>query len=237
MPARFFRKKRNFRRNYRKRGGKVAYRQKIPRVPFNMRPKIIRFKRDIEETLALSGSVAPDGWNLDGTNRVYKSLGWSLGSLPDSVDFSALFRQYRIKGARMRMYFSNTVSGTEDGSLHANSQILVRMAPNQRGTNDLLGNSYWQQIEAKKYKLAINGGKPLDIYFPLKQAMEVTTSTGTGNVLKRPGFVTTQQGNVVHYGLNMAMERVDGAGFTSGFGNTQKVKIITTLYLECRGVS
>lgn len=235
MPYRYRRPRMNKKKKFFKK--KMAYRQKLAKVPRSMRPVVMRFKRDIEETLALSGSVAPDGWNLDGTNRIYKTLGWSLGSLPDNVDFGALFRQYRIKGARVKLYFSNTVSGTEDSSSHANSQILVRMAPNQRGTADLLGNSYWQQIQAKKYRTAINGGRPLDIYMPLKQPVEVTTSSGTGNALKYPGWITTQQGNVVHYGLNMAIERVDGQGFTNGFQNTQYCKVITTLYFECRGVS
>lgn len=135
------------------------------------------------------------------------------------------------------MYFSNTISGTEDSSLHANSQLLVRMAPNQRGSNDLLGNSYWQQIQAKKYKLAINGGRPLDVYMPLKQPNTLQSSTGTAPALISPKFIASNIGNVVHYGLNLSIERVDGQGFTSGFGNTQKVKLITTIYLQTRGVS
>lgn len=212
-------------------------RQVMKHVPRSLTPKTFQFKRDIEQTLSLSGSAAPEGWSLDGTNRVYTTLGWSLSSIPENVDFVSLFRQYRLKGARVRMYFSNTMSGTEDSSLHANSQLLVRMAPNQRGSSDLLGNSYWQQIQAKKYRLAINGGKPLDIYMPLKQPNTLQSSTGTAPALVSPKFISSQIGNIVHYGLNLSIERVDGAGFTNGFGNTQKVKLITTIYLQTRGVS
>lgn len=225
-----FRKKRFFKK-------KIAYRQKMAKLARPLRPSVMRFKRDIEQTLALSGSTAPEGWHLDGTNRIYTTLGWSLSSLPENIDFVSLFRQYRIKGARVKLYFSNTTSGTEDSSLHANSQLLVRMAPNFRGSEDLLGNAYWQQIQAKKYRTAINGGKPLDIYMPLKQPTEVKTSTGTGYSLRYPGWLNTAQGNVVHYGLNMSIERVDGQGFTNGYANTQYCKVITTLYLECRGVA
>lgn len=218
---------------------RVPYRKKraMSKVPRSLTPKTFYFKRDIEQTLSLSGSTAPEGWSLDGSNRVYTTLGWSLSSIPENVDFVSLFRQYRLKGARVRMYFSNTISGTEDSSLHANSQLLVRMAPNQRGSNDLLGNSYWQQIQAKKYKLAINGGRPLDVYMPLKQPNTLQSSTGTAPALISPKFIASNIGNVVHYGLNLSIERVDGQGFTSGFGNTQKVKLITTIYLQTRGVS
>ena len=204
-------------------------------LPLQLKMKSYRFKRDIEQTLSLSGSVAPEGWTMDGTNRIYKNFGWSLGSLGNHAEFSNLFKQYRIKGARVKMFFSNTVSGTEDSDSHSNSQILVRMAPNQTGTNALLNDAYWQQLQAKKYKLAINGGKPIDIYMPLRQPNEMQTSTGTAPAVQYPQWVLSSITNLVHYGMSISIERVDGQGFTSGYSNTQYVKTITTLYLETRG--
>ncbi len=206
-------------------------------VPNALVPKTYKFKRDIEQTLSLSGTTAPEGWTLIGSNRVYKNFGWSLGSLGNHEEFQNLFKQYRIKGARVRFYFSNTVSGAEQDSSHANSQLLVRMAVNQRGTNDALNDAYWSQRQAKKYKLGINGGKPLDIYMPLKQPNLVQSSTGTAPTLISPKYIDTSVSNIVHYGMSISIERVDGQGFTSGYSNTQYVKTITTLYLETRGVS
>ena len=204
-----------------------------------MRPKVHRFKRDIEETLILSATTAPEGWSMDGNFRVYKNLAWALASVGESTDFQNLFRQYRIKGARMRFYFSNTGSTTMGGTAQmANSQIMVRMAPNQRGDGEVLDNAYWQSIQAKKYKLGINGGKPLDIYMPLKQKNEVfgSASVPTQYTMMRPKYISTVASNVSHYGLNIALERVDGQGFTAGMVNNQSVKVITTLYFEMRGV-
>jgi hypothetical protein len=227
-----------YRRNSRKPKTTRRYNKKrgMRNVPRMLTPKTFRFKRDIEQTLAFSGSVAPEGWTLDGSNRIYKNFGWSLGSLPNHEEFQALFKQYRLKGARIRLFFSNTVSGAEDANSHANSQLIVRMAPNQRGSNDALTQEYWQQIQAKKYKTAINGGKPLDIYMPLKQPNEMQTSTGTAPSLISPKFVMSSVSNLVHYGISMSIERADGQGFTTGYGNQQYCKIITTLYLETRGV-
>lgn len=226
-----------FKKKYHKKK-KFNYRKKqmMRHVPRIMTPKTFQFKRDIEQVISLSSGSAPEGWNLDGTSRVYTTLGWSLSSIPENIDFVSLFRQYRLKGARVRMYFSNTISGTEEDSVYANSQLLVRMAPNQRGSNDVLGNSYWQQIQAKKYKLAINGGKPLDFYMPLKQPNTLQSSTGTAPSLISPKWIASNIGNIVHYGANLSVERVDGQSFTTGFNNAQRVKIITTIYLQTRGV-
>lgn len=225
------RRRRPLRRRVRK-----ARKASVPRI---MRPKVMRFKRDIEETLILSNTVAPEGWTLDGNFRVYKNLAWALASVGDSTDFQNLFRQYRIKGARMRFFFSNTVSGqTGATDRNANSQLMVRMAPNQRGDGEVLDQAYWQSIQAKKYKLGINGGRPIDIYMPLKQKNEIfgSASVTTQYSMVRPKFVSTVASNVSHYGLNIAIDRVDGQGFTTGADNSQSVKIITTLYFEMRGV-
>lgn len=217
-------------------GGKPPMRPKRKsKVPRSLKPRVIRFKRDIEQNLTLSNSAPPEGWSTTG-NRIYKTLGWALSSMGDSTDFVNLFRNYRLKGARVRMFFSNTASTVEQDSQYSNSQILVRMAPNARGEADTQDANYWQSINAKKYKIALNGGKPLDVYMPLKQRNEVKSSTGTVTTMAQPQFISTGNTNVVHYGLNLSMERVDGQNFTSGFNNNQHCKLITTLYFECQGI-
>lgn len=208
-------------------------------VPRSMRPLRYTFKRDLEQTIQLNGSTAPDGWYNDGNYRIYTNLAWSLASLGATTDFTNLFRQYKINGARVRMYFSNTASTTTElgsNSYYTNSQILCRMATNQRGTDEVLNNSYWFQRQAKKYKTALNGGRPIDIYMPLTILSEVASSTGSSNVMRKPSYVSTANTNIVHHGLNIALERVDGQGFSQNQSNYQYCKLITTLYLEFRGV-
>lgn len=210
-----------------------------------MQPKIYKFKRDIEETLQLSASSAPEGWTLDGNSRVYKQMGFSLGLLGDVTDFTNLYRQYKINGARIRFFFSNTSAGMSTqtsltggtGSGYDNSQLMVRMAPNAAGEVEPLNSAYWQQIQAKKYKLALNGGKPVDIYIPLKTRSLLQTSTGTQASMGKPKFVPTANTSVLFEGINIAIDRLDGQGFTTGSANNyQYCKVITTLYFECRGV-
>lgn len=210
-----------------------------------MKPKVYKFKRDIEETLQLSSTTAPEGWTLDGNSRCYKQMAFALAQLGDVTDFTNLYRQYKINGARVRFYFSNTGSqmstqttppyGT--GSGYDNSQLMVRMAPNNSGEITQLDNAYWQQIQAKKYKLALNGGKPVDIYYPLRTRTMVQSSTGTQSSMTKPKFVPTANTSVLFEGINIAIDRLDGQGFSTGSNNNyQYCKVITTLYFECRGV-
>ncbi len=210
-------------------------------IPRALRPKVYKFKRDIEETLALSSSTAPEGWTMDGNSRIYKNMGFALAQLGEVSDFTSLYRQYKINGARVRFYFSTTTSGmsqvTSSGSNFSNSQLMVRMAPNQKGEVEALDNAYWQSIQAKKYKLAINGGRPIDIYMPLRSRNIVQTSSGTQSVMGRPQYAPTENLSVLYEGINIAIDRIDGQGFSTGSNsNYQYVKVITTLYFHMRGV-
>lgn len=236
MPARYA-KRPTSRRRSRRMSRRPRQTRPQSKVPRGLTPAVYRFKRDIEQTLFLSGTSPPSGWTVSG-NSIGNQLGWSLGALGDNSDFVNLFAQYRLKGARVRMYFSNTQSGVAGNSnIFSNSQLMVRMAPNQTGQVDVLDTAYWAQAQAKKYRLALNGGRPLDIYMPLKQANLVASSTATCNTLMTPKFIETSCSNVQHYGMNITVERVDGQGLSSGSGNNQYCKFITTVYLECRRVA
>lgn len=204
------------------------YRKNARRGMSIPKPLVFKFKRDIEQILLLNGSSPPEGWTYDSTSRrIYRQLGWSLGSMGEITDFQNLFKQYRLKGARMKLFFSNTQSDSQASNSYSNSQLMVRMAPNQSGVAEVLDSSYWQQIQAKKYKLALNGGRPIDIYMPLKQANIITSSTGTANTMVSPKFINTIQDNVVHYGINMSFERVDGQDFSGNHNNYQYASIVT----------
>lgn len=235
---RTYRRRVPFRRAAR-RPGRRSYRRRTrtqSSVPRGLKPGHYFFKRDIEEVLTLSQSSPPEGWTADGTNNgIYKLFGWSLGSLGDSTDFTNLFRDYRIKGARVRLYFSNTAS-VEDGNSASNTQVMVRFARTADGAATALSLPFFQQLQAKRYKLGLNGGRPLDVYMPLKQENLVSSSSATANTMMSPKFINTGATNVVHYGMGVRIERVDGQAFTSGLSNTQYCRMVTTLYIETRQV-
>lgn len=204
----------------------------------SMRPKTYAFKRDIEQAIQINvGAALPAGWAQNG-NAIGINLGWSLGSLgaTSADEFSALFQQYKLNGARIKMFFSNTQSAIDGNDHYSNSQLIIRMAQNQDGLAETLDASYWQQIQAKKYRTALNGGRPLQVYMPLKLVNTVAAAAGNGRTMMKPRYLPSTDTGVVHYGLNLAIERADGQAFTSGHGNAQYVRLITTLYFTCRGL-
>lgn len=202
---------------------------------------VYRFKRETDELVALVGT--PDSWTLNSDNSLAKTFAFALSSLGDYSDFQNLFKYYRIKGARVRMYFSNNVSRGDQGPSPgeaSNKQIMIQIDRNVDGVgvptiNDLLTS------QTKRRFVALQGTrKPsVDIYMPLKQATDVYATAGAPTALVNPKWLNTadaEAAGVPHYGFNINMGRIDKAGFSTGISNAQYVRIITTLYIECKKV-
>jgi len=201
-------------------------------------PRPYFFKRMLTHTATLSSEDT--FWQSQGSN-LGRAFAFSLSELQGDTDFSNLFKYYRLKGARVRMYFSNTgsvpvVSGTVK---YPNCQILVTIDRNMNGeTSDVANESHYLQSQTAKRIIALGGDrKPIDIYMPLKQGNLVyQTSSLTNNTLTNPKWLSTQNADTPHWGYNVMVQRVDGEDFTSGLSNRQSVKILTTLYFQCKKV-
>lgn len=244
----FFKKRPFNRRPYRRRAYRkkkvIRYNPVVPRTAPGStigRPKIYKFKRDLEQTLILDAVSPPEGWDATG-NRIYTQLGWALGSLGDITDFQSLFTSYKIHGARVRMYFSMTGtntsvdSNTGPTSYYDNSQLLVRTCTDQAASVKTLNDAFWTARQAKKYKLCLNNqARPLDFYIPLTMLNEVPSSTATAVSQTKPQWLRTVESNVVHYGQSLSIERVDGQAFGAHTAGHQVCKVITTLYMSFKG--
>ena len=207
---------------------KKAYiRRRNRLIPQSLQLKTFKIKRDIEETFILNATAPPDTWTALG-NTIYRNNGWSLGNLGDTTDIGGMFRQYRILGARVRYFFSSTNSTSDQGSF-SNSQILVRMAPNQKGETEVLNQLYWTSVQAKKYRLCLNGGRPLDIYMPLYQQNEVKDAVGNATTMMKPKFCPMENKTIKHFGMNTSFERVDGQPFSTNHSNYQYCKTTSTI--------
>ena len=193
-------------------------------------PRPYLFKRTISEVETLSPSNTY--WQSSG-NNIGKAFAFSLASMAQETDFQNLFKYYRLKGARVRMYFSNTGSNatSEAGSsTFPNSQIMVTIDRNMNGeTGGVADENNYLQSQTAKRRIALGGDRrPIDIYMPLKQANEIYESTVTiggvptsisRNTLKSPSWIATENDAVPHFGFNLMFQRVDGTGFSSGFTN------------------
>lgn len=209
-----------------------------PSRPLNA-PRPYLFKRHISEVQTLSAS---NTYWVNNVNNLGKAFAFSLESMTGETDFANLFKYYRLKGARVRLYFSNTGSTatSESGtSVFPNSQILVTIDRNMNGeTGGVADESNYLSSQTAKRRIALGGDRrPIDLYMPLKQANEIYESaTVSRNTLTNPKWIATENAGVPHFGFNLMFQRVDGQGFTSGFSNRQSVRILTTIYLECKKV-
>jgi len=200
-------------------------------------PNIYRFKR----SMALNIELSPDNpyWVTEG-NALGKAFAFSLSNLAEHTEFKDLFKYYRLKGARVRIYFSNTGAVmTGNDTTFPNSQILVTIDRNVNGetTNVATEDAYLQSQTAKR-RVALGGDrKPIDIYMPLKQGNLIyQTSALTNNTLMNPKFIATENDDTPHWGYNIMLQRVDGQPFSAGSTNYQSIKMITTIYLETKKV-
>ncbi len=233
MPRRVYKKKkRTFKR-------KIAKIGRPPRRALSA-PRPYYFKRTLSNTVTLSSS--DEFWTSTGS-ALGKAFAFSLSAISDDTDFINLFKYYRLKGARVRMYFSNTGSvpvGMSTGVVTVpNSQILVTIDRNMNGeTTGVANEDHYLQSQTAKRRVALGGDRrPIDIYMPLKQGNLVyQTSTLSNNTLVSPKWISTGNPDTPHWGYNIMLQRVDGENFTAGISNQQSVKMLTTLYFQCKKV-
>lgn len=234
MPARTYRK-----RPYKKR--KTYQKRKTFGRPTRRplaAPNPYAFKRTISQVLKLDPTST--FWQTDG-NNIGKVFKFTLSDLAQQGDFTNLFKYYRIKGARCRMYFSNTQSGAsgDPSPSNQNQQMLITIDRNLDGdlTNPAQEENYLQSQTCKR-RMALGGDRrPIDLYMPLKQLNNtIASSIATVGSLQSPKWLPTDSPDVEHFGYNVMCQRVDGAGFSNGSANYQVMRMITTLYFECKKV-
>ena len=201
---------------------------------------IYRFKREVDNLVGLIDT--PEGWTLNSDNSLAKVFAFALNSVGDYSDFQNLFKYYRIKGARVRMYFSNTGSRADQGtpSEPSNKQIMIQLDRNVDGTGVPTINQLLTSQTKRRFIALQNTRKPsVDIYMPLKQATDIYATVGAPTALINPKWLNTsdaEAAQVPHYGFSINMGRIDKSAFTTGMSGNQYVRIITTLYIECKKV-
>ena len=204
-------------------------------------PGVYRFKREVDNLVALVDT--PEGWTLNSDNSLAKVFAFALNSVGDYSDFQNLFKYYRIKAARVRMYFSNNVTRADQGPAPgeaSNKQIMIQLDRNVDGLGVPTINQLLTSQTKKRFIALQNTRKPsVDCYMRLKQATDIYGTAGAPTALITPKWLNTadsEAAGVPHYGFSINMGRIDRLPFTTGIANSQYVRIITTLYIECKKV-
>ena len=120
-------------------------------------------------------------------------------------------------------------------------QLQLYTIPNRvgksRGALSPLTEAIILNTQASKKRLALNGGKPLKYYMKLNQLGEIyNTTVNTDYVVSRARYVSTEEVNTKHYGMEMYLNRVDGTTLSSSIANEQVMRETITYYIACKGV-
>ena len=212
----------------------------VPRKP-RMAPRVLQFKRKFVSTLVLNTVAPPVGWtSLASTGDEALVLNYviSMAQLPNYQNFTGLFDSYRIKGVRLQGYYSCSTTAPEN-----QAQVMLYYCRDHLGqsTPAQLDEDWFNERPRSKKRLIVNSvGKPsFDIYMPLTQLANTYQSvTNNDYTMKRPRFISTNEVNTPHYGLNLRLQRIDGNPFTTASNNQYPtLKMFTTVYFEMRGIN
>ena len=212
----------------------------VPRSQIS--PLTYKFRQTFVDNVELNTSTAPAGWSANG-NALVKQMIFTLGDIPNFSRFTNMFAQYRLTAVKTEMLFSNNVSDLQDPSgsstVVGNRQIVVYTMPNRVGAPETLTEDAFLQTQAHQHKLALNTtGEPLTYIQHLSQlANTYQSGINTDYAKRKPLFISTQEQNTGHYGLDMRIQRVDGEAFSRGTATYPTVKILHTVYFECRQVN
>ena len=114
-------------------------------------------------------------------------------------------------------------------------------APWTAGESRAADATYMRDTQASKTRIGLNGGKPISFYMPTKQ-LSVRYRAGIAPVATfdyasvKPRWISTQEEDTPHYGLNICFQRADQSLFAGDATNYQSCRIEYTYYIACKGV-
>lgn len=221
MP-RAFRKKRPIKRRKKRYVGRPNPRQKLM-------PSLYFFKRSATEVIELSNASIPTGWSMDG-NAYYRQFFYSLNQLTDYADFTSLFKFYKICGVKQELILSNTQANNN------NTRLIIYMDKWNGRTEVATENMYLHSQTAKRRIIPSNSTSPVGFYTGLRVANATLSATPTAYTWTRPKWCATNIVDLLHYGMNIRIGRVDNQPFGSDATHFGFMKVITTMYICCKKV-
>lgn len=245
MPK-FYKKKAPYRKRTKKYAKKGTYfkRQK------GLSRSVIPFTREKETYFHLhdltgNGITPFSNFVHTGDGGVVGRISLMLNQLPAFDDFTNLFRQYKLTGIKIIFYpASNTTvaGGTRDAAgPNSNNGVLIRVMKNYTGIAMAAGNtiSEWSQIQAKKQWI-LSQTHPTSIYCPLRQMTDVRSGNDMSSneqVVSRPKWISTNDPNVIHQGLNIRFDSLNGEPLEDEARIWPEFRIVAKYYFMCKGVA
>ena len=189
-----------------------------------MRTSVYLFKRSYIETFPLV--EAPANW-ASSSDAIAQHTQFKLNDLNDHSDFVNLFGQYKIAGVRMQIYFSNSVS-------QSNDQVMVYLAPNMTGdVTSILDEQFFADNQSTKRRAGIVGSaKPITVYHRCSQLAQMYGGpVSTDYSRLKPRYVSTSEPTMPHFGSLMRIQMMNNTSLSN-----VSVKIFYTYMITCRQV-
>ncbi len=197
-------------------------------------PRVFAFKRQMEEYVDFSDP--PSDWVTTLDNQIVRTFTYNLNDLPNHSEFVNLFSQYKLNYAVVEMFpnVSQMTSGYVAGG-QAASNYIVSVWRNTHGVplNAAFTRDELLEIQ-KKSTFMMPTTKPTVFKMPLKQLSATYASTlNTDYAVVKPRYINTTEDTTQHYGINVAISRVDGSAFNS---NAPNCLVRSTILLTCKQV-
>ena len=233
-------------RTYNKKKTNYNNKTRIGRPSKGLKQSVYLFKRRVVDVIELNTQSPPPDWEAGAFNSLYTQQEFKLSDLREQTDFASLFLQYKITGVKTTFMFSQTTAGpvhheTSPQTTNSNAQVIVMYAPWMSGASTDPDANYMKDTQASKRRLGLNGGKPISLYTKCKQ-LSVLYRAGLAPAATfdygstKPKWISTQEQDTPHYGLNICFQRADRDLFANDSTNYQKCRIEHTYYVACKGV-
>lgn len=220
MPRTRFRwnKKRRFSR--RRRGSKYAGTQ------------IISVRRSVQQSVVGNSTTGAPYTFID-TPNVYS---FSLDRLPQVTEFTSLFKEYKIVGAKLRFHLRRgpgTAGGLTSGQYTSGVFPQLYYSTQSAGTefDDIHFKSINNALEDPSTKMRVlHPERPLTVWIgrPHVATNAYGGATASAYTDQRSPWISTLDATVYHYGGRFLVD--------SHIDPNQYIDIVTTLYVKFRGM-
>lgn len=171
-----------------------------------------------------------------------------LNNLPDSSDFTNLFKEYKLNYLKLTFIPAGNVAQTHvtdragTTTTGGNKNVLIRVCLNRTDevpdASDEIAN--WSQLQAKKQWVLVQD-RPTTITCKLSQLKLVQRAdSSTTYTIQKPQYISTDNTDVNHYGLTLRFDSLDGTPINDEEDSGDlwpKFRIISKVYFTCKGVA
>lgn len=195
---------------------------------------------------SLTTLPAADAWTETTTltqQGLVKTLAFHLDQLPGIGDIGPLFKEYRIMAVRMEIIPATTTTNISPAAGNSNSGLYLRARQNRTGvllTSADAVTDWNQNMAVKRFKIPSN--RSTILYMPLNQLAftyrgnPIAPPGNYSYTVQRPRWVDSSDLGLVHYGLDLRIDSLDGQNISNHYGSSPAFTILYKYYFMCRGI-